>query len=314
MQDPGDKFDADRFEFLAKDAIAWCLEQPPDVSLFASCLDLPDLVVRLDELPWNALTRLPPGWWVGLTSLSTTAYRQMYLHTFPKGGRGVSVVVGSAAENYDWVEPARDSIRTFLIDHAATTYYSRMNTRYDDNSSPDIHDPSRIFPRNMPAFEDRRLGDVFGVQVLSPDFPCPMPHPDWTQTRLPEGRLLLEHNQPERWFGPQDPFSEPSRPRWPVPEFPGPELVADSRTHFAELCIPQRADSISWSLVAKAERILGRAPGYDDEFSITLADGRIEHQVAVTSSEGQIGRRTTVGPPLDVDATQVVDLVRIPPT
>jgi hypothetical protein len=310
--------DADRFELLARDAIGWCLSHAPDIGVFTSCLDLPELAVRLDEDPWEALSRLPSGYWKGLTSLSSTGYRQVFLHTFP-GYHAVSVLVGSAAENYDWVESAREVIREFLIDHAATTYYSMINTHYGigsggSGSSPaNGHNVNRNFPRNLPPFKDHRLADFFSTQILGPNFARPAPHPDWTQTQLPDRRLLLEHSQPARWLGPDDPF--PARRRWPVPEFPGPELIATTRTHFADLCIPQRENSLTWDQVAKAERIAGHAPGSGPGtqrlFSIVLADGRTEDNVWITS-EGGVWRPHMEGPPLEIDASQVIDLVHTP--
>lgn len=311
------ELDADRFELLAKDAIGWCLDHPPDIALFTSCLDLPDLAVRLDDDPWEALARLPRGWWKGLTSLSATGYRQVFLHTFPKY-HAVTVLAGSAADNYEWVEPARQSIREFLIDHHATTYYSMINTQYGtgDGGSGSVsngHNVDRNFPRNMRPFVDRRVADFFSTQVLGPDFARPAPRPDWTQTELRERRLLLEHKQPARWLGPEDPF--PTSHRWPVPEFPAPEIIAATRTHFAELCIPKPENTLSWVLLAKAERLMGSAPGSGPwemrEFTIILADGRTEDRVLI-ESEGDVHRDRRVARPLDVDAAQVVDVVYTP--
>jgi hypothetical protein len=304
--------DLHRFELLARDAVAWCLEHRSEAALFLDCQDLPTMPLRPGQGPWEAIARLPDrAAYAGLTSMSETGFRKAILH------RGwlysISVLQGAPAGGYEWIEPARASLRSFLVAHADTIHYAYIHSGSGEASPcfPSIHDPTRIWPRNQgSSFKDSRVSDFFAVQILGPDFPRPVEHPDWAQTELAEGRLLLEHKQPELWFGPQDPVLEA------IGElFPAPELIASTRTHFADLCVPQRENSLTWEQVAEAERMLGQAPGAGPgngyTFSIVLADGRVEDSVHI-GSEGGLWRHPTEGPPLEVDASQVINLVYKP--
>ncbi len=302
--------DLDRFELLARDAVAWCLQHPAGASLFLFCQDLPIMPVRPGQDPWELVASLPErADWAGLTSMSSTGFRQAILH---RGWvHSISVLEGGRSGYSEWIEPARAAVRSFLIDHADTSYYAYMHSA-SDGMYPTIHDPRRIWPRNAGnhPFKASRVTDFFAAQILSPDFSRPADHPDWTHTELAERRLLLEHRQPELWFGPQDPVLEARGEL-----FPAPGLIASTRTHFADLCVPQRENSLTWDLIAKAERMVGMAPGAGPgtgyEFSIVLADGRTEDRVQI-QSEGGLGRHRAVGPPLDVDANQVIDLTYTP--
>jgi hypothetical protein len=310
-RDPGAP-DLDRFDLLARDAVAWCLEHRPEGVLFIDCQDLPTLPLRPGQDPWEILTRLPErAAFAGLTSMSATSFRKAILH---RGWNySISVLQGAPAGGYEWIEPAHEALRSFLVAHADTVHYAYIHSGSGEASAhfPTVHEPTRIWPRNQgSAFNASRVSDFFAAQVLSPDFPPPANHPDWTHTELADSRLLLEHKQPELWFGPQDPVLEVMGEL-----FPAPELIASTRVHFADLCVPQRENSLTWDQVARAERMLGRAPGSGPgrgyTFSIILADGRTEDGVRITS-EGGLWRHQMEGPPLEVDASQVVDLVYAP--
>ncbi len=78
------------------------------------------------------------------------------------------------------------------------------------------------------AFDDLLAPDVFGVQLLGPDYRSRVrPAPDWRVSPLATGRVLLEHEHPERWYA--APFVVPRALA------SAPHLLTDARATFADL-------------------------------------------------------------------------------
>jgi hypothetical protein len=85
------------------------------------------------------------------------------------------------------------------------------------------------------GFEDAYAPDSFGVQLLGPDYGVRVPRrPNWRETRLGAGRVLLEHVDLGAWF---DALFAPFGGSWRLPQdaVPVPDVLARARLELAPI-------------------------------------------------------------------------------
>ncbi len=99
------------------------------------------------------------------------------------------------------------ALKRFLRDHSAHIAYAhiRAGRQLGRTTAPTILAYGERWPRFSywsPQLAATDAPDVFGIQLLGPGHREVKPSPNWMIEALPENRRLLEHVEPQRWFGP----------------------------------------------------------------------------------------------------------------
>jgi hypothetical protein len=88
------------------------------------------------------------------------------------------------------------------------------------------------------CYEDVLAPDVFGAQLLGRGYAGRIPRdPDWTSVDLDNGATLVDHHDPEAWFGQPLPPITPEDCIALSPSYPTPDVIVRGRDAFAGILL-----------------------------------------------------------------------------
>jgi hypothetical protein len=222
-------------------ADGWCRNGVPDGSpaLIAgavgpTALDAgEDIVARVGSLVDEGLRAL-------VTNVGTTAFRAVGIYA---DGGMVLVSGGAHIESAGWQREVAELIELLRssADHLAYGYIRRG---WDLIGALGGHDlpadwPLRPGTRSEgdgPVVDAERASDIFGVQLLGPDYPENLPATaDWDTEQAGTGRRLLTHTELSAWFSAT---FVPTGQRLPPRQRPTPPILSKARDELAAILSP----------------------------------------------------------------------------
>jgi hypothetical protein len=192
---------------VASAGVGWCLENRADQTVTFQVRTIPPLPVRatddVDALLREGIESAAGLGYVALRSIGADRFRSLAVE--PSQGRVTLVAGGSSISANGWVDAVAD-LTELLRRTSGDLVYGFVKRGSFTQEAEAGWSLTRDWPQPGPskrgeAFEDGYVPDAFGIQLLGPAFAGRIPSgPDWGQTRLDGGRVLLEHREPEAWF------------------------------------------------------------------------------------------------------------------
>ncbi|WP_028063849.1 hypothetical protein [Solirubrobacter soli] len=146
------------------------------------------------------------------------------------------VVVFGGEDGGEWWRSMLDDVVALLRSHAAELEYAAVWRGWDVSGALSPNYVRRDWPRrpdghNATAFDSLVADDAYGIQLLGAGFADRLltTDPKWTREELAEGRVLLQHEDLEGWFG--APMLNEREP----PDKPVPDLLRAAREDLAAL-------------------------------------------------------------------------------
>jgi len=186
---------------------------------------------------------------VRLTSAAGDGFRTVVV----EASRGrVSLIEGGPAIAMEGWQAARDSLRALMLATSAETVYGFLKRGSYRPAAESGVSLSQDWPpaehhetatQLGVAFEAQYSPDAFGLQLLGPGYAGRVPErPAWSRTPAGAG-VLVEHREPEAWFGELlMPFGgHPNYTLPPVP--PVPDVLAHARSDFSDILF---RDELAW--------------------------------------------------------------------
>ncbi len=224
---------------VASAGVRACLENQADRGVSLTVRTLPPLPVRpsvdVEALLREGIAQAEGLGTVTLRSIGANRFRSLSVE--PSWGRVTLVDGGSALHGDGWVDAAREltdliraTSRDLVYAFVKRGFFPHMAELGHSLEHNWVELPARLSQFGE-AFEDQYVRDVFGIQFLGPGFADRLPTgPDWLQTPLDGGRMLVEHRDLDAWL------------RGPRPEDallgikpPDADLVSAARADFAPL-------------------------------------------------------------------------------
>jgi hypothetical protein len=245
--------DGDALEGSLDAGIDWCLGNGVGLPLSLKVGLVSPVSLRAEDDLHRYMTRaFEQTTEVGVVHLtSATPQRFRTLAIDPSKGRVSLIEGGATMANLGW-EPSLRDLKGALAAASPWAVYGfiKRGSRWDTAKRarslsydwvPVPHFNPEIL--SAQAFEDEWVPDAFGVQLLGAGYAGRLPDgADWRQTPVGPNAVLLEHVDPEAWFGRLfGPFGGYSSPRIDPPDIP--RVVARARDDLAGIFFTEEVRS-----------------------------------------------------------------------
>lgn len=243
-QNHGSRADEDALTRAIDEGVHWCVANAPQAPLSLTVSLLKPVVLQADDDLADYVRKGVDQTDVGVVRLASVGeerFRILAVHAHT--GRASLIEGGETFERHGW-QASLQSFREMLLGAAAWAVYgfikrgSRPEAASLGNSLADdwVPMPHREWPGwgGGEEFENELAPDVFGVQMLGDGYSRVPDGPDWLVTLVEGGGALVEHRDPEAWFGrPFGPFG--GHRTTPTDPALIPEIVSRARDDFADI-------------------------------------------------------------------------------
>lgn len=224
--------------------IRWCVDNGAQLQLSLAVRLMKPVVLRAgNDLRRHVGQAIEQTTDLGvLTLVSASPHRFRGMAIEPREGR-LTLVEGGATIDKD-LQAALQALRASMQAAAPWAVYgfvkrgskrlgAQLGTSLSDDWVPVLH---RNAANSLGvAFEDKLAPDAFGMQLLGPGYAGRIPGgPEWRQEAVAPRGVILEHTDPEAWFGRLfAPFG--GHPVPPTDPAEIPEVVSRARSTFTSI-------------------------------------------------------------------------------
>lgn len=197
----------DAFRSVVLAGARWCSTVPGTSAMSLKIDTIPRVAVTADDDLEDRLLRAieRTGVVSDLTCTSVDRYRTMAFT--PRDGRVTLIEAGEPlAQKGIWRQPVRE-FAEFLRENSPRLVYAFV--KHGSEWGLAVHADSLMWdwPHRTGAdrggqwFEDKYAPDAFAIQLLGPGYAERLPEtPNWRQTPLDDGAVILEHSDFAAWF------------------------------------------------------------------------------------------------------------------